>query len=149
MLLPACKRTRVKQKVVGNFGKMGEMVVVVAAEQFIGGSSTDRNAVTGLGNGLLKRPLCVVSDGEYRRVMLINELSQAVEKTIGANRHLGVPDTELANRKVDHVFFFVARIGVHDSEAVHIETEDAACNTDQGIGINSPAHAESKRHVGT
>ena len=79
--------------------------------------------------------------------MIAHKLAQALQETFSRHRYRGVPDAQFAHRAIDHILLFITRIVVDDRKSMHVIAERAFGDTDQGIGIDSTAHAERQGNI--
>ena len=122
---------------IGHRREVGNVVVVVAGEQLVGAGAADRDLVAGRLHGLHQHPVHVVGDGVHRRVVIAHQLAQVGQEVRRVDGNLGVAHAELAHHQLHHVPLLVARVGVHDGEAVHVVAKLALGDRDQRRRIDA------------
>ena len=128
--------------------QVGEVVVVVAREQLVGGGSAHGDAVAVLVDRLHQQPVHEVGDRVERRVVVADQLAQLRQEAVGVGGDGRVAHAQLALRVLDHVLLLVALVFVDDREAVDVVVEDVLGDRDQRHRVHAAAHAEGERHVG-
>src|SRR5437762_1009038 len=95
----------------------------------------------------LQEPMSVVGDGNYRRIMSTDELSEVLQKTLCLYEHRGVAQLELLDDFVYEILLLVPDVRVHYRETVNVVPEHALRYRNDRVRIDATAHTEGQWDV--